>query len=113
MASTPKKVETPAPDEASDLVHVLKKPVPSFGENLTELRFREPTGSDITHVGVPVILDMANDPPRVLHDAPKMSAMMARLSNVSPQTIAAMSPQDWVSCAWLLTPFFVPAPGTI
>jgi hypothetical protein len=110
--AAPKKPEKPAEDTPA-LVHVLRKPVTSFGEQLTELRFREPTGADITASGVPVILDMASDPPRVLHDASKMSDMMARLSGVSPQTIGALGPQDWVSCAWLLTPFFVPAPGTI
>jgi hypothetical protein len=112
MASSPKKIEKPAEDPAA-LVHTLQKPVMSFGEELKELRFREPTGADIIAAGVPVILDMANDPPRVLHDAPKMSAMMGRLANVSPQTIASMGPQDWMSCAWLLSPFFMPEPGTI
>jgi hypothetical protein len=111
MASTKRvdKIE----QEAPSLVHQLLRPITSFGEEVTELRFREPRGSDISAVGNPVILDMVSDPPRVTHDERKMAAMMSRLSGMTPQDIDKLGPQDWTSCAWLLTNFFVPAPGTI
>ena len=97
----------------SDLVHNLAKPIQAHGETVSELRFREPTGADIVNVGNPVIFDMASDPPKVTHDDRKMAAMMARLANVPPSSIGLMGPQDWVACAWLLTPFFVPMAGAI
>lgn len=108
-ADTEKKPE----DTTSTLVHILSEPVLAFNEEITELRFREPKGADISIVGVPAILDGASDPPRILHDGEKMTLMIARLSGHSPGTIGKLSGTDWASCAWLITPFFMPRPGTI
>lgn len=98
---------------SSLFVHRLGKPVEAHGETVSEIAFREPVGADILAVGNPVIVDMASDPPRITHDERKMTAMIARLGNVPPSTVGLMGPQDWVSCAWLLTPFFVPMAGAI
>lgn len=98
---------------SDDLLFRLSKPITVHGKELTEIQFREPTGMDIIHVGVPVKLDMASDPPKVEHDTRRMSEMIARLGDVPPSSQAQMDPQDWMGVAWLLSPFFMPRPGTI
>lgn len=92
----------------------LSKPieVPGTKEDpktkLTEVVFRDPSGADLLAVGNPVIFDPVSNPPRVTHDPEKMAMMIWRLSGVTPGQQGQMAPQDWVGCAWLLTPFFVP-----
>lgn len=110
MAETRKPA---AEAEVPALRHPLQRPIPVFDEEVAELVFREPTGKDILEVGNPVVLDMASEPPRVTHDERKMTAMIARLANVPPSSVGRLTPQDWVACAWLLTNFFVPAPGSV
>ena len=100
-------------EDASDLSMPLAKPIKAHGEELTEINFRAPTVSDMLAVGNPAIFEPAMDPPRITHDERKMNAMIARLGNIPPSSVAQMDPQDWVSCAWLLTPFFVPMAGKI
>ncbi|GJE45366.1 phage tail assembly protein [Methylobacterium soli] len=95
------------------LVHILSKPIKAHGEEIREITFRDPLGADILAVGNPVIVDMASDPPRVTHDERKMAAMISRLGGIPTSSVAQMGPQDWVACAWLLTPFFVPMAGAI
>lgn len=95
------------------LSFALSRPVQAHGEDVSELSFREPTGSDIIAVGNPVVIDMASDPPKISHDERKLAAMLARLAEVPPSTIGKMAPQDFVGAGWLITPFFVPTPGAI
>jgi hypothetical protein len=95
------------------LSFALSRAIKAGGEEVTELSFREPNGADILNVGNPVVIDMASDPPRVTHDERKMRAMISRLAAIPTSSVDQLSPQDWVGCAWALTPFFVPAAGTI
>lgn len=97
------------PSEA--MKFALAKPIQAHGEELKAVTFREPTAGDIIKVGNPVILDMATDPPVITHDARKMTSMIAALANIPPSSVAQMAPNDWVGCAWLLSPFFTPASG--
>jgi hypothetical protein len=91
----------------------LSRAIEAHGETVSVLIFREPTARDLLQIGNPVIFDPISDPPRVTHDERKMHAMLSLLGNVPPSSIAQLSPRDWVSCAWGLTPFFVPVPGKI
>jgi hypothetical protein len=76
-------------------------------EELNELRFREPTGSDIVRIGNPVFITAAGE---IMFDERKMTAMMAQLAGVFPPLLDAMHPQDWNSCAYRLRRFFLPDP---
>lgn len=103
------KPGTPAPAYTCE----LSKPIEAHGSSMLLLTFREPTARDLLSIGNPVIFDPISDPPKILHDEKRMNAMMSLLAGVPPSSIASMSPRDWVTCAWGLTPFFVPVPGRI
>jgi hypothetical protein len=91
----------------------LSKPIEAHGEQVTVLNFREPTARDLLSIGNPVIFDPISDPPKVTHDERKMTQMMSALAAVPPSSIQQLTPRDWITCAWGLTPFFVPIPGKI
>jgi hypothetical protein len=87
----------------------LRKPVPGGdGEDVSELKFREPTAADIERCGNPVLLDMASDPPKISFDSKSMSQMMALLATCPPSTIRRLHTRDWNSIAWRLASFFLP-----
>jgi hypothetical protein len=88
---------------------VLRKSVPGGdGEDVSELKFREPTAADIERCGNPVLLDMASDPPKISFDSRSMMQMMSVLATVPPSTIRRLHPRDWNSIAWRLASFFLP-----
>ncbi len=95
-----------APDR---IVVPLEKPVVAHGDEIKELSFRIPTGSDIEVAGHPVVIEWAGDgTPRFVPLERKMSAMMAQLATVPPSTIKQLTSNDWTNCAYKLLGFFVP-----
>lgn len=105
---TPKpKPESDAPTDEAITV-TLSRPIPVFDEKVLSLKFRRPTAADIIQIGNPVMFDPISDPPKVEHHAPRMTAMMARLSGVPASSLAKMETEDWIACAWELSPFFIP-----
>jgi hypothetical protein len=92
------------------IVSLLRHPVRNGdGEQVSELRFREPNAGDIEACGNPVILDLVGqERPKVNFDAKSMTQMMARLAAVPPSSIRQMHPKDWNTAAWMLTNFFMP-----
>lgn len=75
------------------------------------LIFREPTGEDIEIAGLPADLDSDHrGVPKVVFDERKMNAMFERLSGVPSPFLKKMYANDWVNCAWAITPFFILAP---
>lgn len=99
---------TPAAPSDGTVRVTLSKPVPAHGNDVSELVFREPLGSDMARCGNPVKLDFTSDPPEISHDEAKMSRMLSALASVPPSTIGALSGADWLECAWTITPFFIP-----
>ena len=94
-------------------VHPLSKPIQAHGEEIRELRFRDPTGRDIRLCGNPVEVALGGDSPDIGFDEKKMTAMMSALAEVPPSTIDALPASEWTAIAWALTPFFLPSqPGT-
>lgn len=102
--------EAPAPEDTSITV-TLSKPIPVYAEKVSVLKFRKPTAGDIIRIGNPVEFDPISEPPKISHHAHRMTAMMARLANIPLSSIDFMDPQDWVSCAWALSPNFMPKAG--
>lgn len=94
--------------EAQPLILRLRKNVIANGDEVSELKFREPTGGDIARTGNPVVLDFSKDPPGFNYDAKAMEAMMSTLAAVPPSTIRALHPKDWQNGAIMLAGFFVP-----
>jgi hypothetical protein len=92
----------------ADITVALRKAVIANGEEVKELKFREPTAGDIDRAGNPVLLDMFSDPPKITFDAKAMTTMMAALAAVPPSTIKQMHPKDWNTAAWQLAGFFMP-----
>lgn len=105
----PEEKPTPIPGYTLELT----RPVEAHGQQMTKLTFREPTGRDLLTIGNPVIFDPISTPPKIIHDERRMNEMMSALAGVPPSSILALTPQDWITCAWGLTRFFVPIPGRI
>jgi hypothetical protein len=92
-----------------DLKIELRKPVIANGEEVKELKFREPTGGDIERCGNPVNIDvLSGETPRITFDSKAMTQMMSLLAGVPPSTIRAIHPKDWNTIAWQLVSFFTP-----
>lgn len=91
------------------LVVKLRKPILANGEEVSELRFREPTAADIERCGNPVNIDFISaETPKMTFDPKAMSAMMSTLAAVPPSSIKQMHTRDWNSAAWSLASFFMP-----
>ena len=93
----------------NEFILTLSKPIMAWNEEIKELKFRAPNGGDLLTVGNPVDLDMSVDPPAIRHNWKAMPEMISRLAGVPPSTIRQMTPNDIVSAAWLISPFFLPA----
>jgi len=92
----------------ADITVTLRKAIIANGEEVKELKFREPTAGDIDRAGNPVLLDMFSDPPKITFDAKAMTTMMSALAAVPPSTIKQMHPKDWNTAAWQLAGYFMP-----
>jgi hypothetical protein len=91
----------------------LTRPIEAHGQTVTTLVFREPTARDLLSIGNPVIFDPISDPPKIMHDEKRMNQMLSALAGVPPSAIANLTTRDFITCAWGVTPFFVPVPGKI
>ena len=104
----PKKVN--GAEVSTDLVIKLRKKVIAHGEEVDELKFREPTAADIEICGSPVMIDfMSGEQPKMTFENKAMFAMMSRLAGVPPSAIRGMHPKDWGYAALALAHrFFIP-----
>jgi hypothetical protein len=88
----------------------LDEPINAYGEELTVLKLRKPTGIDLIEIGNPVNFYPYATPVKIEHDMAKVQAMVARLANIPSSSVARIGPQDLVGLAWAISPFFIPAP---
>lgn len=88
----------------------LAEPVKAMGEDVSELRFRAPTGKDLIELGNPVAINVyADDPVQTVKvDWSIMGKMMSRLAGVPLTTIEALSPNVLSKAATELAPSFFP-----
>ncbi|KWV48039.1 hypothetical protein AS156_19205 [Bradyrhizobium macuxiense] len=93
----------------ADIEFTLSTPIIAYGEEISVLKIRKPTGADLVSVGNPVEFSPFTSPPTVKHDYQKMTEMVARLANVPSSSLQKLDPTDLVSLAWAVTPFFIPA----
>lgn len=94
----------------NEVVIPLDPPLMAHGDEIKELRFREPTAADIEACGSPVMIDFLNQAePKMTYETKAMFAMMSRLAAVPPSTIKAMRTKDWEYAALALAHrFFIP-----
>jgi len=100
-----------APDTAvadSTIVIPLRRPVVAHGEEIKELRLREPTADDIDRIGNPVLIGIYEDNPKVHFDNKVMTSMIANLASVPPSSVKKIHTKDWNNAAWALMGFFTP-----
>ncbi|KWV43419.1 hypothetical protein AS156_25220 [Bradyrhizobium macuxiense] len=93
----------------SDIEFALRTPILAYGEEISVLKIRKPMGADLVAVGNPVKFSPFTSPPTVEHDYPKIVEMAARLANVPSSSLTKLDPEDLITLAWTITPFFVPA----
>jgi len=86
----------------------LKTPINVFGEMVSVLKWREPSGADLIKVGNPVIAYPGTVPLKIEHDMVKVAAMMARLTDAPSSSIERVDPEDLIKFAWTITGFFLP-----
>lgn len=94
--------------ETDEIILKLVRPLRVFNDMVSELKFRAPTAADIVSIGNPVIFDLATDPPRITHNASRMTAMLAKLANIPTTSVTQLDPRDWVTAAWKISGFFIP-----
>jgi hypothetical protein len=101
------KADAAAPP-STDITIDLTKPVMANGEMVKQLKFREPTGNDMTQFGDkwPVNINWTNG--EVTPNPMVMANVMSVLGAVPPSTIKALKGKDFATCAHALMGFFVP-----
>ena len=103
--SETKKVET---IENPEIEFKLRTPIVAYGDEISVLKLRKPTGTDLLRVGNPVKFSPFTTPPSVEHDFQRVIEMVARLSGVPSSSIEKMDPQELTALAWEISPFFIP-----
>jgi hypothetical protein len=95
----------------AEIEYRLSEPIQAYGEEVTVIKLRKPTGGDLIRIGNPVLFYPHADPPKIEHDMIKMVTMIARLSvpPIPTSSMDQLSTGDLVGIAWTLSPFFIPA----
>ena len=103
------KIEQDSPPRLPDFIEFpLAEPITAYGEEITVLRIRKPTGADLLRVGNPVKIGMFSEPPTIDYDFPKVIAMVARLTNIPSPSLEKLSTDQMVALAITISPFFMP-----
>jgi hypothetical protein len=105
MEAEPPKPTKPEPKSKT---FKLREMITAHGEDLTELKLREPRASDIMRAGYPVILRSVSGNFQLIPDEAKMTAMMVELAAIPPSSVGQMHPSDWATISTWLVGFFVP-----
>lgn len=108
MADEVKKEETQQLAVMPAVMYPLSSPIRAYGEEVTVIKLRKPSGRDLLEVGNPVIFYPHVEPPRIEHHMDRVIAMAARTSDPSipSSSLMEMDPQDMVGLAWAMSQFF-------
>ena len=93
------------------LSYHLTKPIQAHGQDVTVLRWREPTAGDIERAGNPINIDLFSEQPRLTFDERKMNNMISLLAQIPPSSVKMLSGSDWNTIAWKMVRFFMPVLG--
>jgi len=106
--TTGQEVKTNGAAAPTDITIPLRRPIVAHGEEIKELKLREPTAGDIDRIGNPVLIGIYEDNPKVHFDNKVMTNMISHLASVPPSSVKAMHTKDWNNAAWALMGFFTP-----
>jgi hypothetical protein len=96
-------------DQWPIVIKLIYKPIRNnSGEEIKEVKLREPRAGDINRNGNPIRVNNDGD---LIIDERKMTYMIGALSGVLVPFIEDMDPRDWNSCAYRLRRFFLPDPA--
>jgi tail assembly chaperone E/41/14-like protein len=92
----------------------LLKPVEAYGEPLTEIELREPTGKDIRKCGV-MFKSWTDDNGVQCNgaDAEAVARSISLLGNIPMGAVDALSARDFLKCMEAVTSFFSDADGPV
>lgn len=86
----------------------LKAPVQAHGETVEAITLRPPRGDDIIACGYPFqVMSDAEAGAGAIPIAGAVAKYIARLGNVPPSTVRALSAPDWNACMQAVGNFFV------
>lgn len=83
----------------------LSRPAQAHGEEIKELRLREPNGDDFWNGGLPLSFSQGG---ATSVSMPDLLAMAARLAGVPPSTIRSLPSGDIMTLTQAMLPFFQP-----
>ena len=81
----------------------LTKPIKAHGDEVGELRLREPTAGDIQACGYPLVIGHDES---VSFDGSAMVKLIGRLAEIPPSSAQQLSFRDFQACATLIASFF-------
>jgi hypothetical protein len=92
------------------LVVKLRHPIKAHGEDLDELKLREPTADDLEKIGNPVITKPFHEgEPEITFDEQKLTIMISTLAAIPPSSVKQLHLKDRGKTGWLLAAnFFMP-----
>jgi Phage tail assembly chaperone proteins, E, or 41 or 14 len=90
----------------------LKQPIEAYGDTVTEITFREPTGKDIRKCGV-MFKSWTDESGVVCNgaDAEAVARSISHLGNLPMGAVDALSAHDFMECMQAVTSFFSDADG--
>src|SRR5262249_26538129 len=109
MATESETPKTDKPAETPFKTFTLRKAIQAHGDEVKELKLREPTAKDIVKAGFPVIMTQAGVAGlQLAYDEQKMTLMISELAVIPPSSVGLLDPRDWSTVATWLASFFVP-----
>ncbi len=80
----------------------LRKPITAHGEDIQELKLREPTGEDIEKCGYPLAIGEGKAYPI----AESVSKLIARLAAIPPSSVKQLAVADYQAAMGVVLGFF-------
>lgn len=87
----------------------LSKPIMAHGEELEEVKLREPTVNDFMRSGYPVLITISMDGGVTFAiDAQKMTPMISNIAGIPPSSVRMLKTSDYATLATWFASFFTP-----
>jgi|TARA_Y100000385_G_C12794243_1_gene508993 hypothetical protein len=91
-------------NEDGSITIQLSKPIINFGEKITEITLREPTGKEFQKIGMVMSVDTQE---KIHFDAVKVVKMAETLSGVASGSLDSLPYKQLTKIAYAMIPFFV------
>jgi hypothetical protein len=85
----------------------LSQAIQAHGREVSELTFRQPTGADVSACGFPFSFSVTEESGTTVNpNAPAITALIARLSDIPLSSAKALAFNDWMAAMGELFSFF-------